>query len=327
MARNYNICMFFHFRTVAISLFALTALAPLQAQIYHAAEMNTEQLRGLDRAKTVVIIPGGILEEHGPYIPSYTDGFVADRLAQEVANSIVEHGWTVLFMPPIPLGSGGANELAGKYPFPGTYAVRVNTLRAVYMDLADELGEAGFKWIFLVHTHGAPNHNRILDQAGAYFAEAYNGKMVHLTGFGIAGDDPHRTLTDKAKQEDAGSGHAGIDETSEILFLRPDLVDPAYKGAKSFPAPGGDTAMIRVSKQPDWPGYFGAPQYSSAEFGAKLFKSNATRMTQQALAILDGAAPQNRPRGGPRPVDQEALSRDSAREQKQHDWLKKNGYE
>jgi len=35
------------------------------AQLYQVAEMNTEQIRGLDREKTVVLIPGGILEEHG----------------------------------------------------------------------------------------------------------------------------------------------------------------------------------------------------------------------------------------------------------------------
>ena len=28
------------------------------------------------------------------------------------------------------------------------------TLRAVYMDLANELGEQGFRWVFLVHNHG-----------------------------------------------------------------------------------------------------------------------------------------------------------------------------
>jgi creatinine amidohydrolase/Fe(II)-dependent formamide hydrolase-like protein len=41
--------------------------------MYRVAELNTEQIRALDRARTAVILPGGILEEHGPYLPSYTD--------------------------------------------------------------------------------------------------------------------------------------------------------------------------------------------------------------------------------------------------------------
>ena len=43
------------------------------AQILRIGEMNTQQIQALDLAKTVVLIPGGILEEHGPYLPSYTD--------------------------------------------------------------------------------------------------------------------------------------------------------------------------------------------------------------------------------------------------------------
>jgi creatinine amidohydrolase len=37
------------------------------AQIYHVARMNTEQLAALDRQKTVLMLTGGILEEHGPH--------------------------------------------------------------------------------------------------------------------------------------------------------------------------------------------------------------------------------------------------------------------
>jgi hypothetical protein len=35
--------------------------------------MNTRQIQALDRQRTVVVIPGGILEEHGPYLSSYSD--------------------------------------------------------------------------------------------------------------------------------------------------------------------------------------------------------------------------------------------------------------
>ena len=48
------------------------------AQVVRIAEMNTRQIRALNLQKTVVLIPGGILEEHGPYLPSYTDGYAID---------------------------------------------------------------------------------------------------------------------------------------------------------------------------------------------------------------------------------------------------------
>ena len=45
------------------------------AQVRRVAEMTADGLRRLDRARIVVILPGGILEEHGPYLPVYSDRY------------------------------------------------------------------------------------------------------------------------------------------------------------------------------------------------------------------------------------------------------------
>jgi len=46
----------------------LFASAPLaESQILQIGEMNTRQIEALNKQKTVALIPGGILEEHGPY--------------------------------------------------------------------------------------------------------------------------------------------------------------------------------------------------------------------------------------------------------------------
>lgn len=96
---------------LGLAVFATQAFA----QIYHVKGMNTEQIRALDRDKTAVLLPGGILEQHGPYLPSFTDGYMIERLTHELANAIVERpGWQVLVFPLIPLGAGGANEIGSK---------------------------------------------------------------------------------------------------------------------------------------------------------------------------------------------------------------------
>ncbi|MBS0397187.1 MAG: creatininase family protein [Proteobacteria bacterium] len=304
----------------------LLAALPGHAQVQPMGSLNVTQLAAVDKAKTVVIIPGGIMEEHGPFLPAYTDGYVSERQTQDVADALVAKGWRVLVFPAIPLGSGGANELAAKYPFPGTYVVRLNTLRAVYMDLADELGEAGFKWIFLIHSHGAPNHTRVLEQAGDYFASTWHGHMRLLGGLSAYGspDNPRNSLSDQARKEDAFSGHGGIDETSLMLFLKPELVDPAYMNATAFPAMG-DHGMIDVARQADWKGYFGAPRYSTAEYGAKLYRLSTDAMIREALDTLGSRTPAVT--GGKRTrraVDDAAIRRDSAIEKRQQEWLKGN---
>ena len=153
------------------------------AQILQIAELNTQQIRTLDLAKTVVLMPGDILEEHGPYLPSFTDGYSDEAYTQELAKAIVARpGWTVVVFPQIPLGTQPMNWPGDKAAFPGSYPVRMATLRADYMDLVTELGEQGFRWIFLVQSHGAPNHHKALTQASDYFHDVYGGTMVDLFG-------------------------------------------------------------------------------------------------------------------------------------------------
>jgi creatinine amidohydrolase/Fe(II)-dependent formamide hydrolase-like protein len=257
--------------------------------------MKTGEIRALDRAKTVVVLPGGILEEHGPYLPAFTDGILSERLTQELAQAIVgkKPGWKVLVFPPIPLGASGSNEIGGHFVFPGTYAVRPATLRAVFMDLAAELGEQGFRWVFIVHVHGAPLHNRALDQASDFFHDTYKGRMVHLWGlvpvvggWGRALQD----LSDAEKKEDGVSLHAGMDETSLLLYLRPDLVASGFKDA---PAVTGHSLKesFDVAKANDWPGYLGSPRLASAALGEKIWKAFAAAAIEHALKILDGADP------------------------------------
>src|ERR1044071_1681973 len=99
------------FTLIRILYYLTCILAPLLPpnrvfrQIYHVQEMNTEQIKALDREKTVVLLPVGILEEHGPYLPSGSDVYITDRRTSALANALVERpGWKVLVFPLIPLG-------------------------------------------------------------------------------------------------------------------------------------------------------------------------------------------------------------------------------
>jgi len=303
------------------------------AQVVRIAEMNTRQIQALNLQKTVVLIPGGILEEHGPYLPSYTDGYAIDAYTQELAKAIVARpGWTVVLFPQIPLGNDPANTIGGKRVFPGSYPVRMATLRAIYMDLANELGEQGFRWVFLVHNHGAPNHHKALNQASDYFHDVYGGTMVHLFGlkpvflcYGIE----DKMLSPKEREEEGFSVHAGADEQSEILFLRPEFVPPDYRAAESLT--GKNFAdLVRIAKADGWPGYFGAPRLASAAMGAQAFTLSSQKLKEMALQILDGFEYRKIPRYAdemdPLNVvgEKAELDYEQALEKRELDWLKTN---
>ena len=250
-----------------VAAFFLLLCTTVNAQIYRVAQMNTEQIRALDKQKTVVILTGGILEQHGPHLPSYSDVYVNEWRSERLAEAITERsGWAALMFPTIPLGSGGANEIGGKYVFPGTYAVRSSTVRAVFMDLATELGEQGFRWIVIMHGHGAPHNNLALEQAGDYFRDTYGGRMIHLVGLQPTPEQyakakltvPEPELTEAEAKENGPDIHSGYDETSAMLFLRPDLVNPIYKKLPPLSV-SNPVDQYKIANAANWLGYLGSP--------------------------------------------------------------------
>jgi creatinine amidohydrolase len=305
--------------------------SPNFCQVLQLAELNTNQIRALDRSKTVVLIPGGILEEHGPYLPSFTDGYVDAAVTQELARSIVERPkWIAVVFPAVPLGVGGANGIGGKWTFPGTYTVRSETLRAVYMDLASELGEQGFRWIFLVNNHGDPLHARALNQASNYFHDVYGGTMVNLRDLApiatCCGTE-EKMFTPAELAEEGFTVHAGADEHSQIMFLHPELVDPSYNKAPSLTGKGV-ADLFRIAETPDWPGYFGAPRLANAALGARHFSEFVRVQSDLVLKILDGLDYRTIPHFSDRfdfnkiPGLQAEFEHDRSWERKEKEWLK-----
>lgn len=304
------------------------------AQIHDLADMNTEQIRALDRQRTVVLLTGGILEEHGPYLPAGTDALVNDWLSGRLAEALVARpGWTVVRFPMLSLGASGANDIGLRFRFPGTYVVRGSTLRSVYMDLAAELGEQGFRWVFIVDWHGAPVHHRALNDAADFFSDTYGGTMVHLFGltevFLFETDPPF--LSREQAAEEGFTVHAGAMEHSAVLFLRPGLVPPGIASAPSITGKDGIAGLTRIARQPYWPGYFGAPRLATAAHGAAHLAGLSQKVNEVCLSILDGKAHRQMPRysdqaaadQGEQHIEEAIAAHERAIEEKQQQWLRR----
>lgn len=284
----------------ALAACVLMLARDVSAQVRHVADLNTRQIQALDRSSTVVILQGGMLEEHGPYLPAFTDGILSARLTSELAAGIVKQRpkWTALIFPPVSVGSSGSNEIGRKYSFPGTYAIRPSTLRAAFVDLASELGEQGFRHILLVHVHGSPLHIGALDDASDFFHDTYGGTMVNLWGLipvlgGWGG--AMSVMTPAEKKADGLSLHAGMDEHSLMLYLRPDLVSKDFRSAPSV-AGANYAEAFEVAQRNGWPGYLGAPQLATRAFGKRIWDAFSAATVKTSVEVLDGKDPSTYPR-------------------------------
>jgi creatinine amidohydrolase/Fe(II)-dependent formamide hydrolase-like protein len=319
-------------RTLICASLMLAWNATVCAQVLDVRELNTEQIARLDRARTLVLLTAGILEEHGPFLPSYSDGYQSEFIATRVAEAVGARPlWTVLRFPEIPLGTFPASYVGRKYAFPGSYPVRMTTLRAVFMDLASDLGEAGFRWVAVLTMHGGPTHNRALDEAARYFSDSYGGRMVHVTGFAsVAGAAPSDLFTSEQRAAEGFSIHADADEHSCLLFLRPDLVAPGIRSAPAVVS--RDFAeLVATAQKPGWTGYFGTPAVATPDAGRRAMNAIAQAAVDLVLNVLEGGSAQgplvaDRAMSDPafRRVVEAALEHERQIERKQAEWLAKH---
>lgn len=318
------------FLLVAICVACCASTVSL-AQVLSVSELSSRDLQELDRDRTVVMIPGGIFEQHGPYLPSFTDGFLNEWIARRTAEAIVaERGLTVLILPTIPLGVGSPEDFGGLSPIAGSYTLRPETLRAVYMDLSSALGQDGFHTIFVVNRHGAPAHNQALLDAAEHFEDRFGGTMAVLTS--LIHEDGMKVPDHLSTEQNAENGvdvHAGEEESSQVLFLRPDLVHDDIIHATPFTAVSAED-LTEIAKDDNWQGYFGSPRLATASAGALIVRFRTGQTIDLAIRILDGfdwktlrtRADRNGMNRSFRSADENNLARAEKERVAQDEWLR-----
>ena len=56
--------------------------------VHELAQLTWEEVRDLDRAQTLVILPVGAVEAHGPHLPLATDVVIAGAMARAGARRL-----------------------------------------------------------------------------------------------------------------------------------------------------------------------------------------------------------------------------------------------
>lgn len=170
--------------------------------------------------EAVVVVPIGATEQHGPYLPTGTDGFLAESVCER-ALEILDHrddanddagsgsGTPYVLAPTIPVGASDHH-----LPFSGTLSLRPDTLHALLVDLARSIATCGGRRMVVVNGHGG-NHG-VAHAAGADASNRYD--IV------VATTDYWRLLPPEAGDGANVPGHAGEFEASLVLATRPELV-------------------------------------------------------------------------------------------------------
>jgi creatinine amidohydrolase len=279
-------------------------------RVLAVADLTWRDIDALDREKTLFVLVVGMLEEHGPHLPTGADTIGVEYEARLVADSLSKAlpGWNTVLMPTVNYGSSGANQVGKLAIHPGTYGVRQSTLRSLVADIGGQIVQNRFKWVFVLNGHGAPTHHIAVNEACDFVSDVFNVTMLNVSGLFNA--DPTiqtegQTIAAKhfssADLSSFGSDvHAGVGETSGVLAIRPDLVRPSYRSLPSYRVENR-AEMIEVASRPGWPGYFSSPARASAAYGREIEAWWVKGMSGLILRAVRGENLRSRPRW-PEPV-------------------------
>jgi len=183
------------------------AKSPARIQMPFWSEFSHESFQKAAGKTEVVVMVTGAMEAHGTHLPLATDSFLPTYLAEKVAEKT-----DALVLPTIHFGdSWDFNN------FEGTISIAPNVLVDVYNSIMKGVFKHGFQYLVVLNGHGG---NIPALTMAAKTATKRGNRIVIIVNW-------WKDLAKNARKlvEETPGGHAAEDETSELMHVRPDLVD------------------------------------------------------------------------------------------------------
>lgn len=160
---------------------------------------------------SIVVLPFGAIEQHGPHLPLATDLIVVDAFAEAVVAEFGEQ-LDLWLLPTLPYTNSGEHLWS-----PGTVAHTPETLLAITREIGRSLARLRARRLVLLNGHGG--NTSLLDVVCRELRVAH-GFLTFLAHATLPPDHGGVGHPD----EDGLGIHGGIGETSVMLHVRPDLV-------------------------------------------------------------------------------------------------------
>jgi len=259
--------------------------------------LTKKQFDAIDRERAIVVVTCSPMEVHGPHLPLGADCLEGEGLAERALRFLPQrHRDRVrLKLPMVWAACDGV-------PQPGTVAFRPSTTIAFLEDMGRSLAKQGFRNVLVSNFHGSPRHFLAIETACDRISRAHGIRMValfslmlsRLNGGGSELGEVLGHLPGVVKADLDGDTHGGFVETSQLLALHPDWVDPEYKSLPRRTVPKTDGLVAGLRAGIDYfarETYSGAPAGASAEIGERILDLLAGRAAEAISEILDGTLP------------------------------------
>ena len=117
------------------------------------ADMNWTDIKRYAEENAIVLLPMGVIEEHGPHLCLATDTYIAHIYCNAIKQKLEEKGYSAVIAPPFYWGICQAAK-----GFIGSFNIRPETAKALLFDILSSLKDFGFTHVFGVNGHGDIEH-------------------------------------------------------------------------------------------------------------------------------------------------------------------------
>lgn len=259
------------------------------------AEMTSADVEKAAREGAIVLWAFGVLEEHGPHLPTGTDVYLPSARLRRIRPLLLEHGIPSVILPPY---YWGVNHVTSS--FSSSIEVRPQIMADLMADVLASLKKCGFTSVFCASGHNDALHNKTIHEGVRKGHEASGIDASFLVETTIAnrlGFDPHDArLTIYAMKHEGPPPrfldiHAGGFETSMMMVSEPALVrTDVMRTLLSTDLGPEDLAQWRKggehARQITPQGYFGDPASASVEVGEKIQEAESLAMAEAIVRRL-----------------------------------------
>lgn len=247
-------------------------------------ESTREELRAR-LPESVVLLPTGATEQHGPHLETGHDSFTVTDIATRAAEAAGDDV-SIVLAPTLVFGSSHHH-----LPFGGTLSLSTETYYRVVRELVESMIAGGARRIFLLNGHGG-NQELIQLVARDVAMEQPASAPVAIGAASYWQIAAESLANDPALQGFPSPGHAGRFETATMLATTPNRVrEPrAVRDHDPFvpsPVPG-----VRVEITNSWVSFDGHtdfPHLATPELGTVIL-DHVIRDVAAALATFAGVA-------------------------------------
>jgi creatinine amidohydrolase len=224
-----------------------------------------------NRENTVIVLPCGAIEQHGPHLPCSVDTVISSGV---IGKALERLPADVRAFAMTPISYGKSEE---HLHFPGTMTLTGTTLLSTIIEVGESVYRSGFRKLVFANGHGG--QPQVLEMA-ARELRLRHGDFV-VVPFGVS-RLPNASGKQVSEKEKKLSMHAGHSETALMLALAPDTVH-MDKAVANYP-PEFPIKMLSADGRP-------ACAWTSRDFGPTGVIGDPTTATrEQGEEILDTLA-------------------------------------